>query len=135
MHADIVEAATRCTTASSLAVQIAALYKEQQGERPTLRRLLEIAEAMISSGKVVLMTPEESAASKMLARMLTGCAGDAFTAIAGRTFEDDVEACDVISQLIEAQTDAYPRTAELRDCVAKLATNGVITITDSAMAG
>ncbi|MFZ3583411.1 hypothetical protein ACOI1H_14730 [Loktanella sp. DJP18] len=131
---DIVEAAATCATTRSLAGQMGGIYATYNMARPSLKVILAIAEAMVASGEAVLITEKEKAADDMLRRIVSGTAVEARARLKGRTFADDVEACEVISDMVDFATDAFPQTTSLRTCVKELAQMGVITITDSAMA-
>lgn len=131
---EIVVAAGTCTNPTALACEITRIFERRNTARPRLRRVLAIAEAMVKSGEAVLLPTREVAADKMLLGIIDGTAKVAHAAIRGRAFEDDVDACEKISEIVEAQTDAYPTTVNLRKCVARLAEMEIITITDSAMA-
>lgn len=130
---EITEAALDCDSASTLAREICHIYKRRDEQRPPLRDVKAIAEAMITSGKAVLGDPKIIAANRMVDEIAKGRVDKAIALLKGRIFEDDFDACEGVINIVEPLCDAYPATAKTRACVIALAKAGIIAVTDSAM--
>ena len=123
----------KCQTLTQM-YQMAIAHCETEGlGRPPLKDLHALCELMIENEHTTLKPDTSSAANVFLSQIVDGSKVQRRANLQGRVFEDDVDACEALSNLAEVRTGQFPDTKHLRSVVYDLTKDGVITITDSAM--